>query len=1078
VIRAGLIALAIVAGAAKAADLPIRPTRHLAFDTREGTWMSLDVAPDGKTLVFDLLGHLYLVPSGGGPARAISAGMGFDTGATFSPDGRRIAFVSDRSGAENLWIADADGGHPRQITSSEDDTALVSPAWTPTGDGLYVSRYRADLQSYELWRFGLDGHGQLIVPVRDDPTTPRPAWRSTLGAVVSPDGKYLYAARHLGGTSLDEFDEWTIVRRDLASGAEVTVVAAPEGPRKALDPGAALRPQLSPDGRLMAYARRVEGQTELRLSDLLTGEDRRIAFPVNHDQVQALAWQDLEPRYAFTRDSRAIVLSQGRGIERIDLATGKAVSVPFLAHVDQPIGPSTRQDIREDRGPVRARLIMGPSVSPDGRTLAFSALGHLYLMTLDGSGAPRPFAAGLGPAFQPSWSPDGRSLTFVTWSETGAGAVWRAPADGAAAPVQISDLPAFYSDPIFSPDGQTVLALRSAQQSRLDLYMEYGLLRPASVVAFPAAGGPARVVTSGQIGGRVQFTRDGSAYILTDDGLDRVDLTTGQRTLAVKVLGPGWYFQDGPVPVDDLRISPDGKWLLAEVAQQLHLVAMSDRAGATVDLANPGLPHRRVTLAGADDFAWSADGRDIDYSLGSTLHVRPLDSVLLDPPDHPSWLAAPASAEERTFTAAVTTPRKLGMGALLLKNAKVLTMADGDRVLEHADILVRDGRFADIGPAGSLKAPPYAAVRDLSGLTVLPGFVDDHDHIATVRRRVLGLQDWGLRARLAYGVTTSFDPSTLTIDMLAYQDLLDDGQMLGPRLRQTGIALFSMQRFASLDEVMAVIRRYRDDYGLRNIKEYRTGNRRVREWVAMACAALGMQPTTEGALSFKLDLTQIIDGIAGNEHALVASPLREDVLRLLTAARTSYTTTLSITNGGYPGEDYLIARDDPRDDPKLSRFWPRVFRDQLFSRRPWRKLSEYRFPAIAADAARLAARGGLVGMGSHGEAPGIGFHDEMELHALGGMSPMAVLHAATAGSAETIGRQSEIGSIEPGKIADLVFLAADPLADIRNTRKVVQVMRDGVLYDAATLGEMWPQVRPGPAPVDDLAPGRWLPPAG
>ena len=602
---------------------------------------------------------------------------------------------------------------------------------------------------------------------------------------------------------------------------------------------------------------------------------------------------------------------------------------------------------------------------------------------------------------------------------------------------------------------------------------------PPSLVAFAAAGGSARVITTGNIAGPAQFTNDGSAFILADDGLDRLDLAAGARSLAVKVIGPGWYFQDGPVAVDDIRISPDGGWLLAQVAQHLHLVAMPRQRGASVDLSKPRLPHRRVTLAGADYFAWSPDGREIDFSLGSTLHIRPLASVPLDLADHPSWLAAPAAADERAYVATVTAPRKIGAGVVLLTNARVLTMAEGDRVLERGDILIRDGRIEAVGPAGQVAAPEGAAVRDLAGRTVLPGFIDDHDHIATVRRRVLGLGDWGLRARLAYGVTTSFDPSTLTIDMLAYQDLLDDGQMLGPRpAPRTGVALFSMQRFASFDEVMAVVRRYRDDYGLRNIKEYRTGNRRVREWVEMACHDLGMQPTTEGALSFKLDLSQIIDGLAGNEHALVASPLRADVLTLMTAARTSYTTTLSITNGGYPGEDYLVARDDPRDDAKLKRFWPRVFRDQAFSRRPWRTLSEYRFPAIAVDAAALQARGGLVGMGSHGEAPGIGFHEEMELHALGGMAPMAVLHAATAGSAEAIGRLSDLGTIEPGKIADLVVLAADPLADIRNTRSVVEVMRDGVLYDAATLAELWPERRNGPPPQAEAGREHWLPPGG
>jgi len=258
-----------------------------------------------------------------------------------------------------------------------------------------------------------------------------------------------------------------------------------------------------------------------------------------------------------------------------------------------------------------------------------------------------------------------------------------------------------------------------------------------------------------------------------------------------------------------------------------------------------------------------------------------------------------------------------------------------------------------------------------------------------------------------------------------------------------------------------VLLRYRDAYGLGNIKQYRTGNRRVRQWVAQAARELGLLPTTEGALSLKLDLTQIIDGFAGNEHALPAT-LEPDVLGLLADMRTSYTTTLMVTNGGSPGVDWFVAKRNPFENAKLARFWPPSVRRSKLLDREWVSLREQRFPAVAHDAARLAAMGGLVGMGSHGEAPGIGFHWEMEAHAIGGMAPMAVLHAATAGSAETIGRLDDLGTLEPGKLADLVILDRDPLADISNTTAIVAVMRGGTLYDGETLAELWPE--PGPAP--------------
>jgi hypothetical protein len=1074
VIAGALAALALLAGAGQ--TLPGEIARRITLDVDAGTWMSLDLTPDGRTLVLDLLGRLYAVDAAGGEARPLGPdrGLAFDAQPTVSPDGKAIAFVSDASGAETLWVAGADGAGARQVTFGDDDTVLASPAWSADGAALFVSRFRPDLAAFELWRYDLAGHGVLLSPIRDAPDAPRETWRSTLGPVASPDGRFLYLARHVGSLDLEALPRWTIVRRDLATGAETTIVERVQGPRSARDPGAAFRPAISHNGRLLAYEAHVAGATELRLRDLTTGEDRRLAFPVEHDQLQASPWQDLAPRYAFTPADDALILCVHGKIERIALADGAMTSLPFHARLERAVAASTRAHIAEPDGPARARLIMAPAVSPDRKTLAFAAFGRLWLQSLgDPAARPRPLAGVADPAFQPAWSPNGASLVFVTWSEGAGGAIWRAPADGSAAPRRLTDLPAYYSQPVFTPDGRQVIAVRSAQQARLDLYMEYGPLREAQLIAVPAAGGAARVITSGRIGGRPQFgAKPGEVFILADDGLDAVDLASGARTLQARVLGPGWYFQDGPQPVDDIRLSADGRWLLALVSQQVHLLAAPAR-GATVDLSAPGLAHRR--LGGADYAAFSADGRTIDWSTGHTLHSAPLDAFALDPPDRPSWSEAPRSSGQLDQTLTLELPSPAPAGALLLRGAHALTEDPAAPDIPNADILVVGQRIAAIGPRGSVTAPPGAQVRDVSGAWITPGFIDVHDHIATVRREVLGLQDWGLRARLAFGVTTSFDPSTLTIDMLAYQDLLEAGLMIGPRLRQTGVALFSMQRFASLDEVREVLRRYRDDYGLRNIKEYRTGDRRVREWIAKACLELGLQPTTEGALAMKLDLSQVIDGYAGNEHALVAAPLQADVLGLLTAMRTSYVTTLQITNGGAPGEDWSIPADDPGADPRVRRFWPPLAIAQALDDRTWRRLEDERFPAIAADAAALQRAGGLVGVGSHGETPGIGFHMEMEEHQLGGMTPSEVLHAATIGSAETIGRERDLGSLTVGKLADLVILGADPRLDIAGARQVRQVMVGGRLYEAATLARLWPDPAPPPRSWWEGPTQHWLP---
>ena len=230
--------------------LPMAPARRLAFDTDRGTWLSPDVSPDGRRIVFELLGDLYLLPAHGGRAHAITRGMAFDSQPVFSPEGRHIAFLSDRSGAENLWIADANGGALRQLSFLDGDPVFASPAWSADGRALFVSRYRADRDAWELWRFdAASGEGALLVPIRERDDQPRSAWRSTLGAAPSHDGRWLYYAVHVGPRDTGVTPEWTIRRRDLRDGREETLVSAPRSPRPDLVLGTAMRPAISPDGR-------------------------------------------------------------------------------------------------------------------------------------------------------------------------------------------------------------------------------------------------------------------------------------------------------------------------------------------------------------------------------------------------------------------------------------------------------------------------------------------------------------------------------------------------------------------------------------------------------------------------------------------------------------------------------------------------------------------------------------------------------------------------------------------------------------------------------------------------------------
>ena len=349
-------------------------------------------------------------------------------------------------------------------------------------------------------------------------------------------------------------------------------------------------------------------------------------------------------------------------------------------------------------------------------------------------------------------------------------------------------------------------------------------------------------------------------------------------------------------------------------------------------------------------------GRTITWAVGSKFYRRP------------------SAVEE--FPVVVEVARDIPHGAVVLRGATAITMK-GDELINDADIVIVDNRIAAIGKRGQVAVPPGAAVRDVSGKFILPGFIDVHQHWAELRRGILDLHDWGFLADLASGVTSDLDPSPLSIDIFAYKDLVDAGAMIGPRPYSTGPALFSYNNFASEQEVEDVLHRYRDDYRTRNLKQYRTGNRHVREWVAEAAYKLGLMPTCEGALDMKLDLTQVQDGFAGDEHSFTAVPLFSDVVQLVGRARTSYTPTLEISNGGPPAENHFFISQPVWDSRKIARFVPRYVIDDKTERLKWFRSDQYLYPQIAAGAGKIMRAGGLIGVGSHGEFEGSAYQWEI-----------------------------------------------------------------------------------------------------
>jgi hypothetical protein len=238
------------------------------------------------------------------------------------------------------------------------------------------------------------------------------------------------------------------------------------------------------------------------------------------------------------------------------------------------------------------------------------------------------------------------------------------------------------------------------------------------------------------------------------------------------------------------------------------------------------------------------------------------------------------------------------------------------------------------------------------------------------------------------------------------------------------------------------------------------GDRRQRQWIAMAAKEQRITPTLEGGLDFKKNLTEAMDGYAGLEHSLPIVPLYKDALQLLAQSGTTYTPTLLVQYGGPWAENWWYENYDILADPKLTRFTPYSELERRGLRRPqWFRESEYSFKLFAEAARKLVEAGGKVGLGSHGQLQGLGAHWELWTIASGGMKPHDVLRVGTIFGAESIGLQKHVGSVEAGKLADILVLDANPLDDIRNTNTIRYVMKNGRVYEGDTLTEVWPRQR-------------------
>jgi hypothetical protein len=683
-------------------------------------------------------------------------------------------------------------------------------------------------------------------------------------------------------------------------------------------------------------------------------------------------------------------------------------------------------------------------------------------------------------------------------------------------PERLTRLSAFYDKLAYNRDGSRIIAVRGSKLHRMRTLEDFGSHGGGAELEYvwlPAQGGDAQRITwvgagATQQGRNVPHVGTDSTRIYVwagSEGLISMRYDGTDRRVVVRVNGPPPPPSPNPgpggppqgSPPDEVILSPDGSRALVRAQRNVYLITVPPVGGqgASVSVgANSVVPTTRLTRVGGDFIGWQPDGRTAFYSIGRSFFTWDLalaDSLVRDSVARAETAAATAAApparrpdsasgglisqaptgrpaadsarrprvayEPQRYDVEIRVPKDRPRGTVLLRGARIITMK-GDEVIPDGDIVVTDNRITAIGPRGQVAVPAGARTIDVSGKTIMPGMVDIHAH-TWVAWGVHRSQVSQFLAQLAYGVTTQRDPQTSSEDVLSYSDLMEIGAQIGPRIYSTGPGVFSADNIRSLDDARDVLRRYAEHYNTQTIKQYMAGDRKVRQWVIMAARELGLTTTTEGGSNLTMNLTLMQDGYPGLEHSLPINPLFKDVVQLQAFSGITYTPTLIVSYGGPSGFQYWLTRYDVDQDRKLRFFTPHDELDKWKSTQFYRE-DQYVFPGHARQLTKMVEAGGRVGLGSHGELQGLGTHWELWMMAAGGMKNHDALRAATLHSADAIGLARDIGSLEAGKLADLIVLDANPLDDLRNTNTIRYVMKNGRLYEGATLTEIWPRQKP------------------
>ncbi|WP_438976878.1 amidohydrolase family protein [Polaribacter sp.] len=1009
------------------------------LNTDEGTWMNLDVSPDGKTIVFDLLGNIYKMPISGGTTTVLRSGLAYEVQPRFSPNGKYISFTSDAEGGNNIWVMTADGKDAKSITK-EKYRLLNNAVWTPDGKSVVARKHYTSTRSVgagEMWQYPLSGTAGLRLTKRKNDQ------QDVNDPSISPDGKYLYYAEDMypGGYfqyNKDPNKQIYVIKRYNFETGEIDQITG--------GPGGAARPVVSRDGKLLAFVKRVRTKSVLYIHELVTGKEYPIYENLSKDQSEAWAVFGVYPHFAWMPNNKDIVLwAQGK-INRINIDTKQITNIPFQVDQEIKLAKTHRVKRKVFEPQFASKMVKDVKTSPDGNTIVFTALGHIYKKVLP-EGTPTRITTLTDFEAEPSFSSDGNSVLFVTWNDEELGAIYKVNLDGSNLE-KITNEKGIYRTPAFNSNNSKIVYRKESGNG--DQGFDY-TKKTGIYVANTDGSDAKRISKSGEF---PMFSADDSRIFFQTGGAFFGGLTKNLKSVDLNGKEERSHFSSKLA--NRLVPSPDNKWVAFIHLHKLYMAPFVMN-GSEINLDNNTKSFKVESLSknAGINLHWSASNDKIFWTLGGDY----IQKSIVNNTTNPFAKTNLGENPETTISINLVTKSDVPEGRIAFKNARIITM-NGDEVIEDGTIVINQNKIEQIGKTRSITIPSDAKVYKMNGKTIMPGIVDVHAHVGAFRNGLSTQKHWQFYANLAFGVTTSHDPSVHTAAAFTLEELQKSGHLVGPRMFSTGFILYGAEGdfkavVNNLDDARFAIARTKA-FGAKSIKSYNQPRREQRQQIMQAAREQKVNVVPEGGSNFFANMSMIFDGHTGVEHNIPVNPVYKDVLSLWKNSKTGYTPTLIVNYGGMNGEFEWYQKYNVWENETLLKYTPRYVVDTRSRHRTMVPEEEYKNGHILTSetVTALAKEGVKVNLGAHGQLQGLGAHWELWMLQQGGLSNHEALKAATINGADYIGAADEIGSLEKGKLADLIIMDKNPLEDIKNSNSVIYTMVNGRLYDINTMNEI------------------------